>query len=112
MLYDTSLSGELSGLTKLQLACMEQNISLHVLGEMTRIPPPLLSNYALGKRSISRHHYPILAIALDETDLRGLATPTQVYVDEHEISEHNPLPARAGRRLLPYPKTYSPKRRG
>lgn len=101
-----------SGLTRLQLACMDQRISLQILGDMTRIPPPLLSNYALGRRNISRHHLPILAIALaihPPAELRGYATPAQCYVDEHEMSETNPLPARSARTVHAYPKR--PRRR-
>jgi len=83
---------------------MEQRISLLVLGEMTHIPPPLLSMYANGHRSISRHHLGILAVALAITPpsaLRGYCTPDQVFVDEDEWSEYHPLPKRNKYRLIP-----------
>jgi len=95
----------LSGLTRFSLACMEQAISLQILAEMTRIPAPTLSNYALGRRRISRTHLPILAIALDihpATDLRGLANGDQVFIDEDELSEYNPLPIRYYYQLYPW----------
>lgn len=86
---------------------MEQRISFQVLGEMTRIPPALLSNYAIGKRQISRHHLPILSIALDvpPNELRGYAPASLVFVDEDELTPTNPLPVRVNRILLSwYPR--------
>lgn len=93
-----------SGLTRFSLQCMNQRISLNVLGEMTQIPPPLLSMYALGRRQISRRHLYILAVALDVTPpsaLRGLCTPDQIFVDEDEWSETHPLPKRNKYSLIP-----------
>jgi transcriptional regulator with XRE-family HTH domain len=92
-----------AGLTKLALACMDQRISLTVLGEMTHIPAPLLSMYANGRRRISRRHTYILGVALNipATELRGYATDDQIFIDEEEWSENHPLPKRNNYHLTP-----------
>lgn len=83
-----------SGLTRLQLAMMEQRISAKILSDITHIPGPTLSQYCLGRRHISRSHLPLLAIALAVTPpqwLRGYATEEDCVVIEDEWSDENPF---------------------
>ena len=83
-----------AGITRLQLHMMDQRISQRILSDLTHIPGPTLSQYALGHRNISRRHLPILALALGinpPTALVGYATADECPVMENEWSDDNPF---------------------
>jgi hypothetical protein len=69
------------GMTRLQLALMQQRISITILSDITLIPKPTLSQYVHGVRQISRNHLPLLSIALDVPTghLLGNVTDQEVH---------------------------------
>jgi hypothetical protein len=81
------------GLTRMSLHMMDQRIPQTVIAELTGIPAPTISQYAIGTRRISKRHLPILALALGlATDkLVGYATDDECFVLENEWCDTNPF---------------------
>ena len=97
-----------AGITRLALQMMEQRITATVLTELTQIPTPTLSQYCLGVRTISRRHYPILAIALGTNNLNGMAEDDECWVIDDEWSEENPLKHYRNNHPHSYPHNATP----